>query len=29
VPFERGTIAQVIEKRQAGIIDDDIERFLK
>jgi hypothetical protein len=27
VPFERGTIAQVIEKRQAGIIYEDIERF--
>jgi hypothetical protein len=27
VPFERGTIAQVIVKRDAGIIDEDIERF--
>jgi len=25
--FERGTIAQVIEKRLAGVIDEDIERF--
>jgi hypothetical protein len=24
-PFERGTIAQVIVKRQAGVIDEDIE----
>jgi hypothetical protein len=28
VPCERSTIAQVIEKRQAGVIDDDLERFL-
>ncbi len=27
MPFERGTIAQVIVKRQAGVIDEDIERF--
>ncbi len=27
VPFDRGTIAQVIVKRQAGVIDEDIERF--
>ena len=27
MPFERGTIAQVIVKRQAGVIDEDIERL--
>jgi hypothetical protein len=27
VPFDRGTIAQVIVKRQPGVIDEDIERF--
>jgi hypothetical protein len=27
VPFERGTIAQVIVSRQASVIDEDIERF--
>src|SRR5438552_13997116 len=25
--FERGTIAQVVIKRQAGVINEDIERF--
>ena len=27
MPFERGTIGQVIEKRNSGVIDEDIERF--
>ena len=25
-PFDRGTIAQVIVKRYAGVVDEDIER---
>src|SRR5205823_7184251 len=27
VPFERGTIAQVVVERDAGVVDEDIERF--
>lgn len=27
MPFERGSIAQIIVKRQACVIDEDIERF--